>query len=128
MEAKRKKQIIIGVTGLLTVVVLYGVYVLLTKKDKKTAEEDSTTTAQGFCKSSGFPLSYGSCGKEVGDLQRFLNSKQHPPLSLLKVDEKFGKRTEQLAKQHFASTSITASQFAQAKSKSGGGFFNRIFK
>lgn len=109
------KPVVIVVGGVATVALLYFLYRFLTKEESGMVGEDPKKNNNSFCKHKGFPLRYGSCGDEVKDLQRLLNRIIRPPLTLLKVDGKFGKKTEVASKKELGSKSVSTALFYQTR-------------
>lgn len=124
MEAKTKKHLKIGAAGLITVLLLYGLYKMLTKdKEEETSANNSTSASNSTFKNKGFPLRYGSSGKDVMTLQKILNRHIRPPRVLLVVDGKFGKKTEAAALHILKSKSVSRSVFDREKRE----YFDLIF-
>lgn len=118
MEAKRKKQLVYGAIGLVTILALYGLYHLITKKEDESSEDtSSSTSSRGLFSSKGFPLKNGSSGKDVMTLQRILNRSLLPPRALLVVDGKFGRKTEAAALAVLKTKTVSRKVFDREKSK-----------
>lgn len=103
-------------SGVATIGAIYGIYYLITKdKSDSGSSFSSDSEKNGFCKYTGFPLRFGSCGNEVKDLQRYLNIKVLPPRVRLKVDGKMGNKTIALLKHIEGISSVSQSQFTKFK-------------
>jgi hypothetical protein len=92
---KKIHPLLIGVAGLATVGVIYGVYHFFFRK-----KEDSFNTGglgsiggSSLCKHKNYPVRLGSCGDYVKPLQCYLNRKG----TGLIVDGKFGDKTRTAA-------------------------------
>jgi len=109
------KPIWLVLSGVVTIAVGYGVYYLLTKDGKSTLFSSANSTEPDFCKYSGFPLRLATCGENVKDLQRYLNSKIRPPRVYLKEDGKMGNKTISELKRIAGMSSVSESKFYQFK-------------
>jgi len=104
----QKKSVWVLVAGVVVVGMGYGLYRLFKGKESVNLEVKSTNKKpSGFCKYSGYPLRYGSCGKEVKELQQLLNQMIRPPHAYLKVDGKFGAKTKTMAKYYLQKDQIS---------------------
>ncbi len=113
MKGNNAKPVYIIAGGMLSVLLIYGIYKLLTNKDEPNPFKAITKKPSGFCQHSGFPLKYGSCGEKVKALQRYLNSKTRPPRILLKVDGKMGNKTIAALKRIEGISTVSQSKFEQ---------------
>jgi len=109
------KPIWLVLSGVATIAVGYGVYRWLTKDGKSTLFSMSKTIENGFCKYSGFPLRFATCGEHVKVLQRYLNSKIRSPRVSLKQDGKMGSKTVAELKRIEGISSVSESKFNQLK-------------
>lgn len=109
------KPIWLILSGIATIGIGYGVYYLLNKGGQLTSFSSKKSKESGFCKYTGFPLKYGSCGKEVIALQKYLNSKTRAPRVQLKVDGKFGNSTKESLLRIEKISSVSQAQYAQFK-------------
>jgi hypothetical protein len=117
MESLKNKinPIYLMLSGVLTIGIAYGIYYLLTKDRHSPVFSPSKKTARGFCKYSGFPLKYATCGDEVKELQRYLNSKIRPPRVYLKEDGKMGNKTIDALKRIAGLSTVSEAKFQQLK-------------
>ena len=104
----------LALSGVATIGLLYGIYILVTK-EKAPFKNPFTKVSSGFCQYSGFPLRYGSCGKEVVNLQGYLNAKIKEPRVQLKEDGKMGKDTLEALKRIEGISTVSKAKFIQFK-------------
>jgi hypothetical protein len=109
------KPIWLILSGIATIGIGYGVYYWFNKGGQLPTFSSKKSKENGFCKYSGFPLKYGSCGNEVIVLQKYLNSKTKTPRVQLKVDGKFGNSTKESLLRIEKISSVSQAQFAQFK-------------
>lgn len=127
MPQQQVNKIILVLGGVLTVGIVFILYRRLVKADKQPSSYQSEYSKKTrFCKYQGFPLRYGSCGNEVIQLQRLLNTMTKAPLTLLKVDGQFGSMTQNRSKLLLGTTTVTPSILKRARTKLTGTQFKWI--
>jgi hypothetical protein len=115
VSTKNVKPIWLILSGIATIGIAYGIYYLLTKDGKFLPLKSNTTSKDSFCKYSGFPLRFGSCGKEVLVLQKYLNSKIKIPRVPLVLDGKFGNSTKESLLRIEKISTVTEAKYNQFK-------------
>lgn len=113
----KMKPIWLILSGVVTIGIGYGIYYLLAKEVQLPLFSSAKKTKTGFCKHSGFPLQFASCGDEIKHLQRYLNSKTRTPRVQLKEDGKMGSKTIEALKRVEGISKVSKSQFHQFKAQ-----------
>ena len=106
---------IVGLAGAAAIV---GIgYFLLTRKKHPWEKTDDVFK----CISKSYPLDYGTCHKDVGVLQKFLVSRGYDlgmsGRQANGVDNQFGMKTENAAKEEFGKISFTKSDINELKER-----------
>ncbi len=121
-----KRAIWIG-GGIILVLGGVAIWIIAKKKKERKRSGLSTTTSSGAsaasgrfrCTSSSYPLQYGTCHTDVGILQRYLKSFNHPLGTSGKnrdgVDGQFGPMTRTAARKQLGKESFLASDIEGMK-------------
>ena len=109
------KPIWLILSGATTIGIVYGIYYWFNKDGRLPSFLAKKTSNNSFCKYSGFPLRFGSCGPEVTILQKYLNSKISTPRVQLKEDGKFGNSTKDSLERIEKISTVSQTKYAQFK-------------
>lgn len=123
----KKKFIIAGLILLVVAGAGYGVYYFTRRKDESADYIDPTSasagkkTVSGFgCKSTSYPLRYGTCHADVGILQRYLKTTYKAGLGNYGknkdgIDNQLGNVTKNAALKHLGKEVFTEKDIAGMK-------------
>ena len=124
--AQHKQVLIVSAVTLLVLSSALAYYLYHKRKKQQAAlgfELDQLATSiptsspisGRLCRSSSYPINYGTCMEDVKILQRYLIKKKKANLGISGVDGKFGPKTKAAAQQHLGKTSFTKADITQFK-------------